>query len=60
MKKGDIIELRTIDKQGMIHFDHKKVKDARTAKRLLRDNGYSQMPAEPHAWFCSHQYDNRS
>ena len=56
MKKGDIIELRTIDKRGFISFDHKEVKDARIAKRLLRDNGYYPI-AEPNTYFCSHQYD---
>lgn len=29
MKKGDIIELQTIDRRGFISFDHKKIKDAR-------------------------------
>lgn len=57
MKKGDIIELRTIDKKGFMHFDHKKVRDARIANKLLRDNGYSPMPAEPNCYFCSHQYE---
>jgi len=57
MHKGDVIELRTIDKRGMISFQHLKVKDARVAKRLLQGKGYQQMPAEPHAWFCSHQYE---
>jgi hypothetical protein len=59
MKKGDIIEIRTIDRRGMISFAHKKIKDARAAKKLLRENGYQQMPAEPHAWFRSHQYEPR-
>ena len=57
MKKGDIIELRTIDKKGFIHLDHKKVNDPKAAEQLLKANDYSQMPAEPHAWICSHQYE---
>lgn len=56
MRKGDVIELRTIDKKGFISFQHLKIKDARQAKRLLRINGYSPM-AEPNTYFCSHQYD---
>ena len=58
MKKGDIIELRTIDKHGFIGFQHMKIKDARVAKRLLRVNGYSPM-CEPNTYFCSHQYDKQ-
>lgn len=57
MKKGDIIELRTIDKHGFISFDHKKIKNVKLAKKLLRENGYSPM-AEPNTYFCSHQYDS--
>jgi len=56
MKRGDIIELRTIDKHGMIGFQHLRVKDARVAKRLLRENNYTPM-AEPNTYFCSHQYE---
>ena len=55
MVKGDIIELQTIDKRGFISFDHKKVKDARSAKKLLRENGYRL--TAPNTYFCSHQYD---
>jgi len=57
MKKGDIIELRTIDKHGMISFAHRKVKNVKLALKLLKENGYTQMTAEPYAWFCSHQYE---
>ena len=57
MRKGDIIELRTIDRRGFISFQHLKIKDARVARRLLRERHYQQMPAEPHAYFCSHQYE---
>ena len=56
MKKGDVIELRTIDKGGFISFKHLKIKDARVAKRLLRDNDYHPM-GEPNTYFCSHQYE---
>lgn len=57
MKKGDIIELRTIDKRGFMSFQHMKIKDARVAKRLLRDNAYYPM-TEPNTYFCSHQYES--
>ena len=57
MRKGDIIELQTIDKRGFISFDHKKIKDARTAKRLLCKNGYHE--TQPNVFFCSHQYDDK-
>ena len=56
MKKGDIIELRTIDKRGFISFEHLKVKNAKAAKRLLQSNGYYPM-CEPNTYFCSHQYE---
>ena len=56
MKQGDIIELQTIDKKGFISFQHMKIKDARVAKRLLKENNYSPM-AEPNTYFCSHQYE---
>ena len=56
MKRGDIVELRTIDKRGFISFRHAKIKDARVAKRLLKENGYHPM-AEANTYFCSHQYE---
>ena len=59
MKKGDIIELRTIDRRGMISFQHATIKDARMAKRLLTEKGYQQMPAEPNCYIASHQYEKR-
>jgi hypothetical protein len=58
MKKGDIIELRTIDKKGFISFTHLKIKDAKVAERLLKVNNYSPM-AEPNTYFCSHQYERK-
>ena len=57
MRKGDIIELQTIDKKGFIGFDHKKVKDARSAKKLLRENGYHE--TQPNVFFCTHQYEGK-
>ena len=57
MKKGDIIELRTIDKHGMISFQHATIKNAKAAKKLLAEKNYHEMPAEPGCYFCSHQYD---
>ena len=56
MRKGDIIELRTIDKRGMISFQHLKIKDARITKRILKENHYTPM-IEPNTYFCSHQYE---
>ncbi len=57
MRKGDIIELQTIDKRGFMSFDHKKIKDARSAKKLLRENGYHL--TQSNTYFCSHQYDSK-
>ena len=56
MRKGDIIELRTIDKHGFISFQHAKVKDVTAAKKVLREKGYYPM-SEPNTYFCSHQYE---
>ena len=36
MKKGDIIELQTIDKRGFLGFRHIKIEDARLAKKALK------------------------
>ena len=56
MKKGDIIELRTIDKHGFISFQHAKIKNVKAAKTVLQEKGYYPM-AEPNTYFCSHQYE---
>jgi len=56
VKKGDIIELRTIDKHGFISFQHLKIKNARLAKKELKRHNYTPM-AEPNTYFCSHQYE---
>lgn len=56
MRKGDVIELRTIDKKGFISFQHLKIKDAKKAKRLLAENHYTPM-YEPNTYFCSYQYE---
>ena len=56
MKKGDIIELRTIDKHGFISFQHLKIIDARLARAELKRLNYTPM-AEPNTYFCSHQYE---
>ena len=56
MKKGNIIELRTIDKRGFISFQHLKIRDARLAKAELKRHNYTPM-AEPNTYFCSHQYE---
>jgi len=56
MKKGDIIELRTIDRRGMISFQHLKIKNAKAAQQVLREHGYYPM-SEPNTYFCSHQYE---
>ena len=58
MKKGEIIQLQTIDKRGFISFNMLKIKDARVAKRLLKVNGYREI--SPSQYFCSHQYDKVS
>ena len=36
-------------------FDHKKVKDAKSVKKLLRENGYHE--TQRNVFFCSHQYE---
>ena len=55
MKKGDIIQLCTINKQGLISFQRLKVKDARLAKRQLAEKGYYQIQANQ--YLCNRQYD---
>ena len=58
MRKGDIIELRTIDKKGFMSFQHAKIKNVHAAEKQLREKGYYPM-SEPNTYFCSHQYDRR-
>ena len=55
MRKGDIIQLATINKQGLISFQRLKVKDTRLAKRQLAERGYHQMQANQ--YLCNRQYD---
>ena len=56
IKDGDTIELRTIDRQGFISFQHAKIKDAKLAEKILKEKGYYPT-GEPNVYFCSHQYE---
>jgi len=55
VKKGDIIELQTINKKGFLSFQRLKITDARVMKKKLTQNGYHETAGN--TYFCSHQYD---
>ena len=55
MRKGDIIELQTIDKRGFLGFQRIKVSNARALKKKLIGKGYHETAGN--TYFCSHQYE---
>ena len=57
MNVGDVIEIRTINKKGVISFVHYKIKDVALTQEFLADIGYKEI--EPNVFFCTHQYDKK-